>query len=126
MAYFVFLKGGGIETDYYTHWRRTTHSIEKMTHLPDTIARLYDACADLKSQSWLLKLEGSGWMKYIETCMTAAYKTAVFVSKDSEKYILLSLQKQPPRRFSRVSVLFSRSNVFTNFRGGSICSLNTY
>lgn len=73
-----------METDFYTHWRKTTHGIEKMTHLPETISRLYEACIDHKSQSWLMKLEGSGWLKYIETCMAAANKTVGFVSKDSE------------------------------------------
>lgn len=62
------------------------HNIEKMTHLSDTIARLYDACADHKSPNWLIKLEGSGWMRYIESSMTAAYKTALFISKDSENF----------------------------------------
>ena len=83
---FSFVKGGGIETDYYTHWRRTMHNIEKMTHLSDTVSRLYEACADHKSQNWLINLNGSGWMRYIESTMTAAYKTALFISKDS-KYI---------------------------------------
>ena len=83
---FSFIKGGGIETDYYTHWRKTMHNIEKMAHLSETIARLREACFDHKSQNWLIKLEGSGWMRYIESCMTAAYKTALFVSKDSEPF----------------------------------------
>ncbi|XP_066926437.1 myotubularin-related protein 9-like [Clytia hemisphaerica] len=81
-------KGGGIETDYYTHWRRTMHNIEKATHLADTIARLYEACSDTKAPNWLSKLEASGWMRYIESCLTAALKVAVYVCKDNSPVLV--------------------------------------
>ena len=62
------------------------------------------------------------------------------IIKFSRKGIVFStVQKQPPRQFSKISVLFSRSNLFIifqegpfvrrtdmNFPGGSICSSNRH
>ena len=87
----ILVIGGGIETDYYTQWKRTLHNIEKISHLPDTISRLYEACGDYKSPAWLMKLEGSGWLRYVESCLLAALKTATFVHRESENdYIILA------------------------------------
>ena len=36
------------------------------------------------------------------------------------------LQKQPPRQFSKISVLFFQEQPFYNFPGGSICSSNRH
>ena len=37
-----------------------------------------------------------------------------------------SIQKQPPRQFSKISVLFFQEQPFYNFPGGSICSSNRH
>ena len=68
------------------------HNIEKATHLADTVARLYEACCDTKAPNWLSKLESSGWMKYIESCLTAAHKVAVYVCKDSKFSMVVCLK----------------------------------
>ena len=39
---------------------------------------------------------------------------------------IIFLQKQPPRQFSKISVLFFQEQPFYNFPGGSICSSNRH
>ena len=76
------LLGGGCETDFYTQWKRVPQNIEKASHLGDTIFRLHEVCADPRSNSWLLKLEASGWMKYIENCLQTARNVVMYVDKE--------------------------------------------
>ena len=46
--------------------------------------------------------------------------------KNHEVIKVTTIQKQPPRRFSKISVLFFQEQPFYNFPGESICSSNRH
>ncbi|XP_057308817.1 myotubularin-related protein 9-like [Hydractinia symbiolongicarpus] len=70
-------KGGGFETSqHYPQWIRTFQNLERPSFLGESISRLYEACMDTKSSSWLLKLDASGWL----TCVADLLKVALSVA----------------------------------------------
>lgn len=80
MAYLkisLHFSGGGFETSqHYPQWIRTFQNLERPSFLGESISRLYEACMDTKSSSWLLKLDASGWL----TCVADLLKVTLSVA----------------------------------------------
>lgn len=78
-------KGGGIEPESnYPQWKRSNHNIEKYSALNDSIARLLEGSLDhhLSMNSWLSKLESSGWLDQVQTVLKSAQSVASYLDKD--------------------------------------------
>eukprot|EP00794_Sanderia_malayensis_P012002 gene12002-13241_t len=70
-------KGGGAESESkYAQWKKVILGIDRYSTLPDSIAKLYEACADTRSGAWLSKLESSGWLSMVESVLNAAVAIA--------------------------------------------------
>jgi len=66
-------KGGGSESKgHYPQWKRVTLDIDRYSSLPDSVGKLYAACADKKTGAWLSNLESSGWLSMVEAVLRAS------------------------------------------------------
>ncbi|XP_031549636.1 myotubularin-related protein 9-like [Actinia tenebrosa] len=77
-------KGGGIEPESnYPQWKRVNHNIEKYSALNDSIAKLVEGALDhhLSMNSWLSKLESSGWLDHVQAVLSSAHFVATCVDK---------------------------------------------
>lgn len=72
-------KGGGVEPESnYPRWKRFHQNIERYPALNDSIAKLTEASLDptLSMNSWLSKLESSGWLDHVQIVLSTAYYAA--------------------------------------------------
>ena len=57
---------------HYPQWKRVILGIDRFSTLPDSLGKLYAACADKKTGDWLSNLESSGWLSMVQDVLSAS------------------------------------------------------
>ena len=72
ISYHISTGGGSESKGHYPQWKRVTLDIDRYSSLPDSVGKLYAACADKKTGAWLSNLESSGWLSMVEAVLRAS------------------------------------------------------